>query len=255
MKFNERLMDLRKKAGLSQEELGFKLNVTRQTVSKWELGQTTPDMNSLKEMARIFEISIDELLDEKEKIEVMVNPIKNNNVTVEQYGETAPKKTNSKFVLIILLIVLIVAAVMVFKTIEKNNAEDKASNVLTEELGFFEKIFGDFFEQFSTMFDKNTEEIANQKDKISVSSFNGSMEIHSGLGMGGSVSSLLDRIVTVNKTKDRKVTVVFGNIESQEESKIKEIRNKLDTFADYDVSFDYDEDGYIYKATITKIKK
>ena len=45
MKFNEKLINLRKKAGLSQEELGYKLNVTRQTVSKWELGQTTPEMN------------------------------------------------------------------------------------------------------------------------------------------------------------------------------------------------------------------
>lgn len=40
MKFNEKLIQLRKKEGLSQEELGYKLNVTRQTVSKWELGQT-----------------------------------------------------------------------------------------------------------------------------------------------------------------------------------------------------------------------
>lgn len=37
MEFNEKLMKLRKQQGLSQEELGYKLNVTRQTVSKWEL--------------------------------------------------------------------------------------------------------------------------------------------------------------------------------------------------------------------------
>lgn len=45
MKFNEKIIELRKKQGLSQEELGYKLNVTRQTVSKWELGQTTPEMD------------------------------------------------------------------------------------------------------------------------------------------------------------------------------------------------------------------
>ena len=61
MKFNEKLIELRKKNGFSQEELGAKLNVARQTVSKWELGETTPEMDKLIELSKIFEISIDEL--------------------------------------------------------------------------------------------------------------------------------------------------------------------------------------------------
>lgn len=67
MKFNEKLIQLRKKEGLSQEELGYKLNVTRQTVSKWELGQTTPEMEKLVEMSKIFNISLDELMNEKDE--------------------------------------------------------------------------------------------------------------------------------------------------------------------------------------------
>lgn len=47
MKFSEKLENLRKSKGMSQEALAQKLNVTRQTVSKWELDQTTPDMNKL----------------------------------------------------------------------------------------------------------------------------------------------------------------------------------------------------------------
>ena len=66
MKFNEKLIELRKKEGLSQEELGYKLNVTRQTVSKWELGQTTPEMDKLVEMSRIFNISVDQLINDSE---------------------------------------------------------------------------------------------------------------------------------------------------------------------------------------------
>ncbi|MBN2878577.1 MAG: helix-turn-helix domain-containing protein [Clostridia bacterium] len=62
MKFNERLIKLRKQMGLSQEELGFQLDVTRQTVSKWELGETTPVMDKLVEMADFFGLSIDELV-------------------------------------------------------------------------------------------------------------------------------------------------------------------------------------------------
>ncbi len=62
MKFNEKLIKLRKAAGFSQEELGNKLNVARQTVSKWELGETTPEMDKLEELSNIFGISIDELV-------------------------------------------------------------------------------------------------------------------------------------------------------------------------------------------------
>ena len=46
MTFGERLMSLRRARGLSQEALGDMLDVTRQTVSKWELGQTTPELEN-----------------------------------------------------------------------------------------------------------------------------------------------------------------------------------------------------------------
>lgn len=62
LKFNEKLIKLRKASGLSQEELGDKLNVARQTISKWELGETTPEMDKLGELSNLFEISIDELV-------------------------------------------------------------------------------------------------------------------------------------------------------------------------------------------------
>lgn len=62
LKFNEKLIKLRKVSGLSQEELGDKLDVARQTVSKWELGETTPEMDKLEELSNLFEISIDELV-------------------------------------------------------------------------------------------------------------------------------------------------------------------------------------------------
>ena len=62
MSFSEKLMQLRKQKGWSQEELGEKLDVTRQTVSKWELGSTTPEMEKLIAMSELFGISIDELV-------------------------------------------------------------------------------------------------------------------------------------------------------------------------------------------------
>lgn len=58
----EMIAKLRKKCGFSQEELGEKLDVSRQAVSKWESGQAVPELEKLKEMCRIFEVSMDELL-------------------------------------------------------------------------------------------------------------------------------------------------------------------------------------------------
>lgn len=61
MEFKDNLMRLRKSRGWSQEELGYRLNVSRQTVSKWEMGETTPEMAKLVAMADLFEVSLDDL--------------------------------------------------------------------------------------------------------------------------------------------------------------------------------------------------
>ena len=68
MKFNERLLELRKKKGWSQEELAYKLDVSRQTISKWEAGQTTPELEKLVKLSEIFEITVDELLGIKKTV-------------------------------------------------------------------------------------------------------------------------------------------------------------------------------------------
>ncbi len=67
MKINEKIQYYRKKAGLSQEELGKRLLVSRQTVSLWETGQTLPTLDNLTRLREIFGVSIDELLLEDEE--------------------------------------------------------------------------------------------------------------------------------------------------------------------------------------------
>ena len=62
MKIGKKIMDLRKKNGLSQEELAEKIGVARQTISKWELGETSPDLKQSKELSKIFNVSLDELV-------------------------------------------------------------------------------------------------------------------------------------------------------------------------------------------------
>ena len=65
MEFNNKLYELRKQKGFSQEELASRLNVSRQTVSKWELGESSPDMEKLVAMSDLFGITLDELVLDK----------------------------------------------------------------------------------------------------------------------------------------------------------------------------------------------
>lgn len=62
MNFNEKLIKLRKERGLSQEELGAAVGVSRQTISKWELAQSYPDFQKLVLLSDYFKISLDTLV-------------------------------------------------------------------------------------------------------------------------------------------------------------------------------------------------
>lgn len=75
MKFSEKLQKLRKDNNLSQEQLADKLDVSRQSVSKWESGQTYPEMDKLLTMCKIFNITLDDLTND----EIKYNEVKTKN--------------------------------------------------------------------------------------------------------------------------------------------------------------------------------
>lgn len=113
MNFGETLFKLRKEKNLSQEDVADKLNVTRQTVSKWETNQSTPDFDKILPLCELFEISTEELLTGKK-------PEENNEKVVEVEQEKAPTKeevrkksaevvSTSVFIYIAAVAVLIVA--------------------------------------------------------------------------------------------------------------------------------------------------
>ena len=68
MTFGERLYQLRKQKYISQEELADIMNVSRQSISKWELDQTYPDIDNLVRLAEYFDVSVDFLVTGEEKI-------------------------------------------------------------------------------------------------------------------------------------------------------------------------------------------
>ena len=71
MEFNEKLQELRKNKGLTQEELAEVLFVSRTAISKWESGRGYPSIDSLKEIAKYFSVTIDELLSSNEVLSIV----------------------------------------------------------------------------------------------------------------------------------------------------------------------------------------
>lgn len=67
MELSEKLQELRKEKGLTQEELAEALFVSRTAISKWESGRGVPNIESLKAISKFFSVSIDELLSGEEK--------------------------------------------------------------------------------------------------------------------------------------------------------------------------------------------
>ena len=70
MEFNKKLQELRKQKGLTQEELAEKLYVSRTAVSKWESGRGYPNIESLKEIAKFFSVTVDALLSTNEALTI-----------------------------------------------------------------------------------------------------------------------------------------------------------------------------------------
>ena len=78
MEFGEKLQELRKKKGLTQEELAEALYVSRTAVSKWESGRGYPNIDSLKEISKFFSVSIDELLSGEKLLSIAEKENKSN---------------------------------------------------------------------------------------------------------------------------------------------------------------------------------
>ena len=78
MEFNEKLQELRKNRGLTQEELAEILYVSRTAISKWESGRGYPNIESLKDISKFFSVSIDDLLSGEKLISIAENENKSN---------------------------------------------------------------------------------------------------------------------------------------------------------------------------------
>lgn len=107
----DKIITLRKKNGWSQEELAEKLNVTRQSVSKWEGAQSTPDLDRILKMSQIFGVSTDYLLKEEQEEEEYVETVQDEKVrrvSMEEANEflAVKKWSASKIAIAVFLYIL-----------------------------------------------------------------------------------------------------------------------------------------------------
>ena len=133
MKFNEKLVNLRKKHSLSQEQVAEKLKVARQTISKWELGETTPEMDKLIIMSELYNITLDELIKEENEGKVVNDP---NNTNSQKLAGMTIKilKGIGIFILIvaILYVFLMIIGFVAFNKVE-TNSDSKTTVIQTQE--------------------------------------------------------------------------------------------------------------------------
>ena len=122
MTFGERIQKYRKMKGLSQEELGKLLHISRQIISKWESNLSSPDIQSCKVMADVFGISLEELLDESKKIKT-------------------DQSTNHRNMIIIFGIVVFLAFIMesyvAVKMSERMDTLEEANSSLQQQINDF----------------------------------------------------------------------------------------------------------------------
>ncbi len=117
MEIGNKIQELRKKNGMSQEELAEKIGVARQTISKWELGETSPDLKQAKELSSLFKISLDELTNNDIK-EVLIEKTSN----TEQLAGLILKLIKFFVIFVVAVFILLIVGSIIFKNIRRNNS-------------------------------------------------------------------------------------------------------------------------------------
>lgn len=141
--------------------------------------------------------------------------------------------------LLVLLLVIAIAIVIVllnklitdYNERKKNDESNGISNIVNEQI-----------EKGNEMF-----------DKFEVESFNSTYELDVGENYGLSVKRTLDKVITNNKKNTNNIlTVVFEEVSTTDPEEIKKLKKNFDDWTKYEVSVDYDENGYVNKITIEK---
>lgn len=142
-------------------------------------------------------------------------------------------QTHKKMTIIVAIIFVVIFAIafigIIGSVISQNNARDRIKENYNDVV--------DDMDNFMSEFD--------------ITRFNSSFEMYMGTEYGSSVGRLLDEIITNNKkNEDNLVSVKFKETKTEDPEEIKNLKKQLGEWTKYEVSFEYDDDGLIYLATI-----
>ena len=133
MELGKQIYELRKKANLSQEQLAEKVGVSRQTISKWELGETAPDIKQAQILSQIFNISLDELTGNDTK-EVIYEKVSN----TEKLAGLIIKRIRIWGIIILACLIIAVVGIILFGNVREEGSVEFENNV--EKVTFTEVV-------------------------------------------------------------------------------------------------------------------
>ncbi len=138
---------------------------------------------------------------------------------------------------VLLLIAIVIVIVLLNKLIIDHNEkkQNRSSNGM--------------FDIMNNQMEKGNEML----DKFEIESFNSKFEFRVGQNYGTSVMNVLDDVITNNKkNKNHLLTVVFEDLSTTDPEEIKNAKKNIDEWTKYEISVDYDDNGYVNKITIEK---
>ena len=133
MELGKQVYELRKKANLSQEQLAEKVGVSRQTISKWELGETAPDIKQAQVLSQVFSVSLDELTGNDTK-EVIYKKVSN----TEKLAGLIIKVIKIWGIIILTCLIVAVVGIVLFGFVRGEGSVEFENNV--EKVTFTEVV-------------------------------------------------------------------------------------------------------------------
>ena len=133
MELGKQIYELRRKANLSQEQLAEKVGVSRQTISKWELGETAPDIKQAQVLSQVFGVSLDELTGNDTK-EVIYEKVSN----TEKLAGLIIKIIKIWGIIILACLIIAVIGIILFGYVREEGSVEFENNV--EKVTFTEVV-------------------------------------------------------------------------------------------------------------------
>lgn len=133
MELREKLYRLRKKRGITQADVAERLNVSRQSVSNWESGSTTPSVQRLEDLSLLYEVPLESLLDESEMEGPEQSPAEEESTSNEgdEITDSVPERPRARLRWVrfagIVVLAIVLLTLVILLVVHRNSTEEGVS--------------------------------------------------------------------------------------------------------------------------------